>query len=701
MLDPPSLAMTWPVMVLSSWYDPLCMVIDCFHSLHVRFTVPLPPDSHADQLTRQGQQLLEQDKLHQARSTLEQALDLWRQANHSVDALHTLRLLTLVAQRLHLPLLAKDYLQRALDLSRATHDRLQEAELLVDLGKQLADIGEIDHAITCYSQARQIYQELLNREAEGFTLFLIGKAYQQAGDMQTARPFFQQAFPLLRGTTSWTEAVAQMEQLLDTLAVADSVLGLLGGKGKRASLGEMGDNLRAQAATGSPTATRLFTAFSTMMDHTFGAVRAFGQEHRLQRNLTALADPDPKQRCAAARELAAYTPNEAIEPLFTVLHQDSDPAVQRAIVQTLCAYNDLALRERLRPLLQHPDADLRFAVALALDEHGEPAVEQELLEALKTQDDELRAQAVQVIEKRGNPAMAEALLPMLQDPSPKVRASAIYALGTLRDDRAVDGLIAATRDRYQKVRWAAVRVLGNLGDRCGVDAVIACLQDSNRDVRRSAATALGKLKDRRAVDALSLALTDDWWGVRESAQAALRKLKTAPSLPVLLAQLHHANGTTRRLAIEVLAVQQQDAAIPALRERLTDQNPWVRLAAIKALAAWKDLPSVPAMLAELRRDDPVIQAEVIAAVGKIGDSCAEPALIETLKHWNPYIRYASIQALSEIGTRESLPALAAIQLHDEGTVNLNQGWSFVSLKMVAAKAMQSIRTRQQLKGEGS
>ncbi|HJZ47014.1 MAG TPA: HEAT repeat domain-containing protein, partial [Roseiflexaceae bacterium] len=105
---------------------------------------------------------------------------------------------------------------------------------------------------------------------------------------------------------------------------------------------------------------------------------------------------------------------------------------------------------------------------------------------------------------------------------------------------------------------------------------------------------------------------------------------------------------------------------------------------------------VPAMLAELAGDNPAMQLQVIQALGKLTDERVEAALAAALKDVNPYIRYASIQALSEVGTRESLPALVAIQLHDEHSVNLHQGFQFVSLKSAAASAIQKIRTRHSL-----
>ncbi len=658
--------------------------------------MPLPPDLEAERLTTRGQTLIELKDFHQARSVLEQALELWYQAKRVSDAAQTLRLLALVTQQLSLPWLAKEYLQQARDIIYTDRDQKQEADILVEIGRVVAGIGEKDQALASYAQAQRLYQKLDDREAEGVALYMAGKVHQEAGDTEAAIPFFQQAFPLLRRTSSWTEEVAEMEQFVDTLTVAHNIFGLLGGKNKRDSLTAITNNLSAQAAAGSPTAARLFDAFSAAIDHASHFLNPL-LPHRVQQHLTELTDPNPKKRCEAVRALAAYTPEEAIDPLFELLGQDGDPALHKAILQALRAYKRPAFVDRLQPFLHHPNPDVRLAVMIARDELGEPALDQHLLEGLQAQDAKLRAETIQILEKRRNPASADALVLMLADRDPKVRSRAIYALGTLGATSAVEPIIAATNDRYQVVRWAAVRVLGNLRDKRSVSALIARLQDKNRDVRRSAAAALGKLKDPAAIDALSAALTDDWWGVRESAQAALRKLKAAPSLAMILTQLHSPSAFTRCMAIELLSTQPPEAVIPALRELLGDQESSVRLAAIKALAARRDLPSLPIMLAELTSNHPVTLVEVIDAIGKMGDSSAEPALIDALRHENPYVRYASIQALREIGTRESLPALTAIQIHDESMVHLNHGFDFVSLKMAAATATHAIRARHQLK----
>jgi HEAT repeat protein len=234
--------------------------------------------------------------------------------------------------------------------------------------------------------------------------------------------------------------------------------------------------------------------------------------------------------------------SQALEPLYSSLAGDPDPAVRIALARMLLAVESDSplVRRTFRDLLLSSDGELRLAVVKLVSSATYPAVVPlgPLLDLLKDGDGQVRMAAARAIRQEDLQAkdVVDRLLSALKDPDADVRAAAVQKLAedltqqetTGEQGRPVyqiatsspitghpiagEALRVALSDSQSRVRAAAARLLAVFpaeADR-SIPLLIERLKDPAASVRASAAEALSQFapKAKAAIRPLLAILVD-------------------------------------------------------------------------------------------------------------------------------------------------------------------------------------------------
>ena len=93
---------------------------------------------------------------------------------------------------------AREYLNRALELERATGDRLAEGKTLNVLGLLAWDRGNYDEAMTSFRSATAVAREVGDKRLEGASLNNLSLVYDELGDYDTSLAQYQQVLGMYR-----------------------------------------------------------------------------------------------------------------------------------------------------------------------------------------------------------------------------------------------------------------------------------------------------------------------------------------------------------------------------------------------------------------------------------------------------------------------------------------------------------------------
>jgi HEAT repeat protein len=192
--------------------------------------------------------------------------------------------------------------------------------------------------------------------------------------------------------------------------------------------------------------------------------------------------------------------------------------------------------------LSDPDPTIRVAAAHAIESLPGPDAVTQLTPLLQDKLEFVRREAAYALGETRSPAATGPLTQLLtQDKESSVRAAAAHALGRIRDESAVPALVQTLLSDTKKkkksttadnefLRRSAAQALGAIGSRSAVAPLMTTVTDETNpiELRRVAAKSLGEIGDPAAVPALqTVAAANDPYLARAAHEALLR-LRSAP-----------------------------------------------------------------------------------------------------------------------------------------------------------------------------
>ena len=259
---------------------------------------------------------------------------------------------------------------------------------------------------------------------------------------------------------------------------------------------------------------------------------------------------DPTDRADAARQLAEYGSDEALEALAHAGLYDPSQLVQDEAIDAITEWDFETLVEILQ---EHPESNIRRAAAAALGRLNDPRAVEPLATALLTDEAaEVRHESAKALRRLGDTeAVSPLIQSLLQDDVSDVRTEAATALGALEDERAVQSLLETLQD------------------------------DTSALVREAGAKALGRIRGSNPLAELHAARVDDLSAdVRQEARLALQRYTVDELINALL---NAPSADDRATPARMLGERRRPSAIPALIQALSDPEESVREVARKAL----------------------------------------------------------------------------------------------------------------------
>ena len=248
-----------------------------------------------------------------------------------------------------------------------------------------------------------------------------------------------------------------------------------------------------------------------------------------------------------------------IAPLLCGLVWEGTEAFRRGVVDAIGDMGNLAVADRLVPLIFSTSTLMRGGAAIALDKvEGHYGMADRLKGLVGLESEEARVKhKLSDLKQRFNkkqlagferfgmfweqPAKrGEVIRAWLKDETPdnliefllvslidkrggvhEVAREAFVKLG----ESAVGPLCSALRDEDWLIRKLAAEILGDIKDHGSLDSLLGALEDPKPLVAKAAALALGELRDGRATHPLLNLLKHEDPMVSDAAQAALNRIR--------------------------------------------------------------------------------------------------------------------------------------------------------------------------------
>ncbi len=223
---------------------------------------------------------------------------------------------------------------------------------------------------------------------------------------------------------------------------------------------------------------------------------------------SCLKDGDDEVRAKAIEGLWENEEASLIDPLISLLEQDSSERVQAAAAVALGKYAMLAEHDKLR------------------DSHISK-VHQALLAAIgdKKKPVEVICRALEAAAPASLPEVREAIGNAYKSGIPALKVSSIYAMGKSCDPVWLPVLLSELSSADAELRFEAAGACGELDEEEAVPYLITTVDDSDVDVRMAAIQALGKIGSVRATGCLRQCLESNNEAVRQAAEQALNMVE--------------------------------------------------------------------------------------------------------------------------------------------------------------------------------
>lgn len=223
--------------------------------------------------------------------------------------------------------------------------------------------------------------------------------------------------------------------------------------------------------------------------------------------LACLQDRDEIVRVKSIEGLWECENRYLIDPLITMLREDSKESVRAAAAIALGKFAMLAELGKLRP-----------------DDMAK--VERALLDVIDDQEEQLevRRRAIETIAPLSLPKVTEIIQQAYQSDDPRMRVSAIYAMGRNSDPAWLPMLVKELSSPDAEIRFEAAGACGELGEESAMPHLARLIHDLDSQVQLSAIAALGQIGGSEAEAALQECLNHLNEHIRQAAGEALEEL---------------------------------------------------------------------------------------------------------------------------------------------------------------------------------
>lgn len=217
-----------------------------------------------------------------------------------------------------------------------------------------------------------------------------------------------------------------------------------------------------------------------------------------------LDDQDADVRSGAIEGLWENEKASLIDPLISLLEQDSSEKVQAAAATALGKFAMLAENENLRPshtikvsqaLIsvnndKSKPVEVRRRTLEAVAPLSLPQVKLAINEAYQSDSTRIRVSSIYAMGKNCDPQWLPILLKELNNDDPEMRYEAVGACGELEEAEAVPYLVNLVNDPDTDVQLATIRTLGKIGGAEAKTCLKQCLNNPNQAVSQAAEQAL-------------------------------------------------------------------------------------------------------------------------------------------------------------------------------------------------------------------
>jgi len=389
-----------------------------------------------------------------------------------------------------------------------------------------------------------------------------------------------------------------------------------------------------------------------------------------ERLLLQLRHPSAHMRESAALELVLVADQHALQALTEAL-SDRDTDVRRTVIQALAGLNLPDALPHFLPLLQDPEPSVVQAACDALIKFGEPAALL-LLKELEHPDWMARKAALEVLQSLRGFCPLDRILPLLEAPEWEIRESVARFLVGTQDEKVTQALLNVLRqDSDREVKMAACRALGNSGDKRVIEPLLLVMrQTDDESLRLAAGEGLARMGGVISDAVVRQVLQDHRAPVRSLGAQILGHVKAEHALPPLMEMLHDDTREVRMAAALALSQIQPEEALWVLLYHVFLQESEMSPEAALELGQREDRRAIPYLLGELPRlEGKSWQDVILTALGNLGESETILPLSVYLKAPQAPVRVAAAQALGRIGHSLAIDYLvAALADHDEAVL---------------------------------
>jgi HEAT repeat protein len=221
-----------------------------------------------------------------------------------------------------------------------------------------------------------------------------------------------------------------------------------------------------------------------------------------------LNDTDDEVRGTAIEGLWESEETSLIEPLISLLEQDSSEKVQAAAATALGKF---ALLAELRKLRASYKSKISRALLNIINDESKPL--------------EVKRRALEAAAPLSLPQMKRAITEAYHNSEPRLKISALFAMGRSCNRTWLPILLKELTSTDAEIRYEAAGACGELGEKEAVPYLTELVSDLDAEVQLAAIKALGKIGAPEAKVCLEQCLDNPNEAVHQAAEQALYELE--------------------------------------------------------------------------------------------------------------------------------------------------------------------------------